>query len=75
MAETYRKAKIEHYVASLTLRKKTIAQQIAQEALQDKKDYLQGQLCAIELIVNELQAEFHLSQLSQANEPMPPKEE
>lgn len=60
MAETYRKARIENYVASLNLRKKTIASQIERESLKEMKDYLQGQLCAIDLIVNELQAEFNL---------------
>jgi hypothetical protein len=60
MAETYRKSKVEHYVAMLQLRKKTIKQQIEQEELKGMRDYLQGQLSAIDLIVNELQAEFHL---------------
>jgi hypothetical protein len=60
MAETYRKSKVEHYVATLTLRKKTIKQQIEQAELKNMRDYLKGQLTAIDLIVNELQAEFDL---------------
>jgi hypothetical protein len=64
MAETYRKSKIEHYAATLQLRKKTIKLQIEQEEFKGMRDYLQGQLSAIDLIVNELQAEFQLDETS-----------
>jgi hypothetical protein len=60
MAETYRKAKIEHYVGMLALRKQTLKQQIEREEFKEMRDYLQGQLSAIELIVNELKTEFAL---------------
>ena len=54
MAETYRKSKVEYYVSRLQLRKNVIKRQIEQEELKDIKDFLRGQMCAIDLIIDEL---------------------
>jgi len=69
MAETYRKSKVEHYLSMLVLRKQTLLKQLESEQFANKRDYLQGQLSAIELIVSEIQAEFGLSE-----PPLPGKE-
>lgn len=60
MAETYRKSKVEYYVSRLQLRKNVIKRQIEQEELKDIKDFLRGQMCAIDLIIDELDTEFNL---------------
>jgi len=60
MAETFRRSKIEHYLAVLSLRRQTLKQQIEQEEYEGQRDFLQGQLCAIDWIVNELATEFAL---------------
>jgi hypothetical protein len=60
MAETYRKSKVEHYVSRLMLRKKALKRQMEQAEFAEKRDFLQGQLSAIDLIIDELNAEFAL---------------
>jgi len=60
MAETFRKSKVEHYVAMLALRRDTLKHQLERTEFDGMRDYLQGQLSAIDLIVNELSSEFAL---------------
>lgn len=68
MAETYRKSKVEHYVSRLTLRKKALKRQMEQAEFAEMRDFLQGQLSAIDLIIDELNAEFALCEAQSTNE-------
>lgn len=61
MAETFRKSKIEAFYQRLDVRVKSLRNQLKQQDLSDKHDFLQGQLTALELVVQELDAEFTLS--------------
>ncbi|HZG77151.1 MAG TPA: hypothetical protein VEZ72_14965 [Paenibacillus sp.] len=60
MAETFRKSKVEHYISMLTLRRDTLKQQLERAEFDGQRQYLQGQLSAIDLIVNEILCEFAL---------------
>jgi hypothetical protein len=60
MAETFRKSKVEHYISMLTLRRDTLKQQLERAEFDGQREYLQGQLSAIDLIVNEIASEFAL---------------
>jgi hypothetical protein len=60
MAETYRKAKILNYIHLLTIRKKSLLNQLSQKEFEENADFLKGQLSAIELILDELTDEFEL---------------
>ncbi len=60
MAETFRKSKVEHYIAMLALRRDTLKQQLERSEFDGQREYLQGQLSAIDLIVNEIASEFAL---------------
>ena len=60
MAETYRKAKIEAFYQRLDVRIKSLRNQLKEKELSDKYDFLQGQLCALELVAQELETEFKI---------------
>jgi hypothetical protein len=60
MAETYRKAKILNYINLLTVRKRSLLNQLLQKEFEENADFLKGQLSAIELILDELADEFEL---------------
>ncbi|WP_141334433.1 hypothetical protein [Paenibacillus sp. tmac-D7] len=62
MAETYRKSKVEHYVSRLLLRKNALKRQVEQAEFVEMKDFFRGQLAAIDLIIDELTAEFALEE-------------
>ncbi|WP_284644584.1 hypothetical protein [Paenibacillus silviterrae] len=68
MPETYRKSKVEHYVARLALRKNALRRQLEQEEFSEMKDFLKGQLSAIDLIIDELNAEFALCEATTKEE-------
>jgi len=68
VAETFRKSKIEHYLTALALRRLTLKQQLEREEYAGIRDYLRGQLCAIDLIVNELSSEFAVEPPSPASD-------
>lgn len=71
MAETYRKSKVEHYVSRLLLRKNALKRQVEQAEFMEMKDFLRGQLAAIDLIIDELNAEFGLDEAHIENEGEP----
>lgn len=60
MAETYRKAKIESFLARLEIRKKCLINQLYYAGFEDKHDFIQGQVSALDLVMTEIQAEFEL---------------
>ncbi|WNQ09847.1 hypothetical protein MJA45_19760 [Paenibacillus aurantius] len=60
MAETYRKTKIEHYAARLEHRKAILKEQLASEEFEDMKQFLKGQLSAVDMIHKEIIAEFEI---------------
>lgn len=60
MAETYRKSKIESFCQRLEVRIRILRSQLKQTDLSDKHDFLQGQLTALELVLQELNVEFEL---------------
>jgi hypothetical protein len=68
MAETYRKTKIEAYYHRLGVRIKAVRSQLNQSDLSDKHDFLQGQLTALELVMEELDAEFSLADTKETEE-------
>lgn len=60
MAETYRKSKILNYINLLTVRKRSLLNQLSQKEFEDNANFLKGQLSAIELVLDELADEFEL---------------
>ncbi|WP_438449085.1 hypothetical protein [Gorillibacterium sp. sgz5001074] len=60
MAETYRKSKVEYYLARLELRKNVLTEQLDKHGFEDKHDFIQGQISALELVVKEIKLEFEL---------------
>ncbi|MDF2923033.1 MAG: hypothetical protein K0R57_1947 [Paenibacillaceae bacterium] len=65
MAETYRKSKIESFCQRLEVRIRTLRSHLKQTDLSDKHDFLQGQLTALELVLQELNVEFELTNESE----------
>ncbi|WP_409341988.1 hypothetical protein [Paenibacillus sp. MBLB4367] len=60
MAQTYSKAKIEHYLERLRVRSKAYCQQSELTEFKEVRQFLLGQISANELIIKELKAEFGL---------------
>jgi hypothetical protein len=60
MAETYRKSKIETFLTRLEIRKKCLINQLQSAGFEDKHDFLQGQVSALDLVMTEIEAEFEL---------------
>jgi len=60
MAEIYRKSKILNYINLLTVRKRSLLNQLLQKEFEDNANFLKGQLSAIELVLDELADEFEL---------------
>jgi hypothetical protein len=53
----------------LTLRRDTLKQQLERAEFDGQRQYLQGQLSAIDLIVNEILSEFSLDPSSSKSKP------
>lgn len=68
MAETYRKSKVEAFCQRLEVRIGILRSQLKQTDLSDKHDFLQGQLTALELVLQELNVEFELHLLKETEE-------
>jgi hypothetical protein len=68
MAETYRKSKVESFCQRLEVRIRILRSHLKQTDLSDKHDFLQGQLTALELVLQELNVEFELSQIKESKE-------
>jgi hypothetical protein len=68
MAETYRKSKVESFCQRLEVRIRILRSHLKQTDLSDKHDFLQGQLTALELVLQELNVEFELSQTKESKE-------
>ncbi len=68
MAETYRKSKVESFCQRLEVRIRILRSHLKQTDLSDKHDFLQGQLTALELVLQELNVEFVLSQTKESKE-------
>lgn len=60
MAETYRKSKIEHYLERLQVRKKALTAQLEMQELEQSREFICGELSAIDLIIREILTEFSL---------------
>lgn len=69
MAETYRKSKVESFCQRLEVRIRILRSHLKQTDLSDKHDFLQGQLTALELVLQELNVEFELNQQKESKEP------
>lgn len=68
MAETYRKSKIEYFLSRLEIRRKVLLNQLNQRGFEDKHDFIQGQLCALELVMEEIQSDFELIEAKEKTE-------
>ncbi|RAV06550.1 hypothetical protein DQG13_01570 [Paenibacillus sp. YN15] len=68
MAETYRKSKVESFCQRLEVRIRILRSHLKQTDLSDKHDFLQGQLTALELVLQELNVEFELNQTKESEE-------
>lgn len=62
MAETYRKAKIEHFYERLLIRRGTLKKQLELAEYSEERSMIKGQMLAIDLIINEIAAEFEIVQ-------------
>lgn len=60
MAETYRKSKVEYFLARLELRMNVLTEQLEKRGFEDKRDFIQGQISALELVIQEIKLEFEL---------------
>ncbi|MDF2961147.1 MAG: hypothetical protein K0S39_2882 [Paenibacillus sp.] len=58
MAETYRKSKVEHYLERLQVRKQSLMSQLEMAELENSREFICGQLSAIDLIILEISVEF-----------------
>lgn len=58
MAETFRKARVESFCNRLSIRKKTLKNQLLEEEFQTQYDFIRGQISAIDLILEEIKSEF-----------------
>lgn len=61
MAETLRKRKIEEFALRLHTRKRILADQLRLEVMQESRQFLQGELSAVDEILRQLTTEFNLS--------------
>lgn len=68
MAETYRKSKVESFCQRLEVRIRILRSHLKQTDLSDKHDFLQGQLTALELVLQEINVEFELAQPKESEE-------
>lgn len=64
MAETFRKAKIEHYLERLRNRKLLLKSQIGQPEFDELRSYFQGQITVLEEVISELEEEFGMKEAS-----------
>ena len=61
MAETLRKRRIEEFASRLHTRKRILAEQLRLEVMQESRQFLQGELSAVDEILRQLTTEFNLS--------------
>lgn len=58
MAETFRKRKIENFLQRLSVRKMILQQQLQRKEIQSAEQFVEGQLSAVDAIIQELSHEF-----------------
>ncbi len=61
MAETFRKRKVEDFIRRLNLRESILRKQLLQREFATNEQFLQGQLSAVDAIIQELVEEFDLN--------------
>lgn len=61
MAQTFRKSKIENYVSKLRIRKSVLKNQLKQDEFKNSKDLILGEIKSTQLILEELRAEFNIT--------------
>ncbi len=60
MGETFRRRKIENFLQSLSVRKMILQQQLQRKEIQSAEQFLEGQLSAVDTIIQELSHEFDI---------------
>ena len=61
MAETFRRRKVEDFIRRLNARKLILRKQVLQREFATNEQFLQGQLSAVDTIIQELVEQFHLN--------------
>ena len=62
MAETYRKAKMASFMNRLIVRKKSLSNQLRNKELINNRELIQGQIMALDLVLEEMKDEFGLEE-------------
>ena len=63
MAETFRKRKVENFIRRLIVRESILRNQLLRREFAMNEQFLQGQLSAVDAIVQELIEEFDLNSI------------
>ncbi|MFC4769983.1 hypothetical protein [Effusibacillus consociatus] len=58
MAMTYRREKIQSFIERLEIRQSVLQNKLKQPEYEDQRDFIKGQLFAIDLVIEELHKEF-----------------
>ena len=61
MGKTFRKKKVEDLVRRLQARRLLLLQQSQSQVMHESKPFIQGQLCAVESILQEITMDFGLT--------------